>query len=175
MGFVFVCKPLTLACWLRRMLNVSQGRFFLVETNYDHWKPAEDSRRQVANDGMTNLGPQGVSDAGTKTEARLLEEKTKEEQVSPRELFYALQIAVLLFVCLCELVTFYFVRTVGENGHLRCILENELQIATGRFVECSLYQAGAKQGHQVHRADERQARLLFDLDSPRQRELIFYC
>jgi len=42
-------------------LDGSNHRWFLVETNYDHWKPAGDDRRQVANEGMNATGKQNIS------------------------------------------------------------------------------------------------------------------
>jgi len=39
----------------------SPSRWFEVETNYDHWDPAGDDRRQIANLGMTALGQSRVS------------------------------------------------------------------------------------------------------------------
>jgi len=41
------------------MLSVSEGRWFLVETNWDHWKPPGDDRRQTAINGMNNCGHTG--------------------------------------------------------------------------------------------------------------------
>ena len=45
-------------------LNAEQGRWFLVETNYDHWKPppASDDRRDPAVDGMKKIGQDGLND-----------------------------------------------------------------------------------------------------------------
>ena len=45
-------------------LNAEQGRWFLVETNYDHWKqpPASDDRRDPAINGMKKIGQAGLND-----------------------------------------------------------------------------------------------------------------
>jgi len=37
------------------------SRWFEVETNFDHWLPAGDDRRKIANAGMTKLGQAAVS------------------------------------------------------------------------------------------------------------------
>jgi len=45
------------------MLDVSVGRWFLVETNYDHWKqpPWFDNRVTPANDAMNSMGQKAIS------------------------------------------------------------------------------------------------------------------
>ena len=45
-------------------LNAEQGRWFLVETNYDHWKPppAGDDRRDPAINEMKKIGQVGFND-----------------------------------------------------------------------------------------------------------------
>eukprot|EP01090_Pellita_catalonica_P002364 TRINITY_DN11958_c0_g1_i1.p1 TRINITY_DN11958_c0_g1~~TRINITY_DN11958_c0_g1_i1.p1 ORF type:complete len:306 (+),score=45.33 TRINITY_DN11958_c0_g1_i1:126-920(+) len=46
-------------------LNIWQlagnDRWYEVETNYDHWKPAGDTRRKVANEGMLAMGQDHLS------------------------------------------------------------------------------------------------------------------
>eukprot|EP01087_Luapelamoeba_hula_P015950 TRINITY_DN4844_c0_g1_i1.p1 TRINITY_DN4844_c0_g1~~TRINITY_DN4844_c0_g1_i1.p1 ORF type:complete len:360 (-),score=53.98 TRINITY_DN4844_c0_g1_i1:89-1168(-) len=42
-------------------LDPASGRWFEVETNYDHWLPAGDDRRKVANAQMTSIGRSGMS------------------------------------------------------------------------------------------------------------------
>jgi len=37
-------------------LDPSNGRWFLAETNDDHWKPPEDNRRDAANNSMKSIG-----------------------------------------------------------------------------------------------------------------------
>ncbi|CAB4015127.1 Hypothetical predicted protein, partial [Paramuricea clavata] len=53
----------TLDVW---KLNVSDGRWFLVETNYDHWKPppSSDDRRHPAIKAMNQMGQKNVGVKG---------------------------------------------------------------------------------------------------------------
>jgi len=45
-------------------LDASADRWWILETNDDHWRPPLDKRRDVANAAMEALGQAGVSDAG---------------------------------------------------------------------------------------------------------------
>jgi hypothetical protein len=42
-------------------LDAAAGRWFEVETNWDHWKKAGDDRRKTANDGMAKIGRDKMS------------------------------------------------------------------------------------------------------------------
>eukprot|EP01125_Pyxidicula_operculata_P010616 TRINITY_DN3496_c0_g3_i1.p1 TRINITY_DN3496_c0_g3~~TRINITY_DN3496_c0_g3_i1.p1 ORF type:complete len:364 (-),score=46.86 TRINITY_DN3496_c0_g3_i1:59-1102(-) len=42
-------------------IDVAAGRWYLVETNYDHWKPAGDNRRKTAQDKMNSFGYNNMS------------------------------------------------------------------------------------------------------------------
>ena len=42
-------------------LNNSEYEWYLVETNYDHWKPAEDSRREHAVNMLNNIGQENIN------------------------------------------------------------------------------------------------------------------
>jgi len=45
-------------------IDTTEGRWWVLETNDDHWKPPEDHRRDVANQGMKDLGQNNLSNAG---------------------------------------------------------------------------------------------------------------
>jgi len=41
-------------------LDADAGRWFLVETNDDHWKPPQDARRDTANKAMNAIGQANI-------------------------------------------------------------------------------------------------------------------
>jgi len=42
-------------------LNVAKGRWFEVETNFDHWEPDKDGRRTTAEQVMNKIGQRDIS------------------------------------------------------------------------------------------------------------------